>query len=1107
MLKTGMFVSFLALLSVGVMAEETRKLLTEWNYKPDLSSGATFYNSDENHPLTSEVIVDSGKNVLCVNVNGPVAKAPHHKQINFTYDKDLTTGSTYLIEFDVKGSARGKISVSALICKKPWSPLGKGASRGFVVDTEWKTIKLSFTASQDWSGKKRLPMIGVGQYPADAKLYFGPIKVYQVQKFLPYALNKEWKLFPAVDAAKIDLAKIDSIPESLPGKKTENVNATPVIIEEKACDVKDVTGYAYPKDAAVFFNEFESPEAGMTQLGASADWWFEFYVNGKKVYSTVESGGNCSQEFTPEDHVFNVPTRKGRNLVAVKVLSGSKGWKFACGDVPFRENVGSFYAVKDGDGWKAINMKGEWNPKGIYPIKIAKMMVKPGTALDLSRFNDAPAGKYGAVMINKDGKLAFEKNPDKPVKFRSFNLVFFWRTYFYNMSKPEIDELARAIALRGYNMVRLHFLEAGLMGHGGLPKSVKVHFLDAKIPQSEEELPLDKGFLDRVDYFIAKLKENGIYLDVAITHSCGWTEATAMAPKKTKNPGEGYRSVIYFRDDVKRNWTVGAKFLLTHINPYTKSSILDDNLIVNVTFQNEQDIRDTFYPAFTPHWRQFVKDKYQTAEKLAAAWGDEYKSFSDVPPITNPLLQTGSPAGIDATRFLEKIMCDITGFYYHELRKIGYKGPFSNWDMYMRLIEVPPRSMVSLVSMHSYHDHVSKKKLSAKYKQKNLAFPWWKNTEKRFSQESSIKRKAVSYFRRVAATRFLDRPFMINEYAHGSYNQYHHEQGLVFGAYAALQDWDSLGTHANVVMVYHCPSNLFSSATDPVSRASELIAAFAWERGDVKSAKGSVDYAITPEMVYSKNAISAIGGEYNKIALLTKIGNSYPQKPLEPVANVKPDLSIQPKEFAWTAGSEYFAITKDILDDGSITRGIVKTLRDKNILPSGNRTDIEKGIYQSETGEITTDVKDGTMSVITPRLEGAIVKEDQRVKLDKLTIEKCSTPACVTAIALDENQTLSNASRALLVFSTHAVGANTVFATRKMNRVIEAGTFPMLMKTGELAVTIKTSQTQTPKVYALDMDGTRQEEIPAKIKDAALSISLNTAKLQYSTPYFEIVWQ
>ena len=58
---------------------------------------------------------------------------------------------------------------------------------------------------------------------------------------------------------------------------------------------------------------------------------------------------------------------------------------------------------------------GSWNAIDTDPY------IEPGSALDLSSMNHAPAGKYGFVRIDRDGELYFEKLPGKTVRFYGTN--------------------------------------------------------------------------------------------------------------------------------------------------------------------------------------------------------------------------------------------------------------------------------------------------------------------------------------------------------------------------------------------------------------------------------------------------------------------------------------------------------------------------------------------------------------------------------------------------------------------------------------------------------------------------------------------------------------
>ena len=299
----------------------------------------------------------------------------------------------------------------------------------------------------------------------------------------------------------------------------------------------------------------------------------------------------------------------------------------------------------------------------------------------------------------------------------------------------------------------------------------------------------------------------------------------------------------------------------------------------------------------------------------------------------------------------------------------------------------------------------------------------------------------------------------------------------------------------------------FEHFLSPVSRASDVVSAFAWHRGDVKTSQRSIEFAVKPDMVFSKNSLNAIGSDYSMLFTLMKTGISYPVKTLEPVLSFNPDIKVTPDEFTRVNGSvskDYVVTEND--GKGQALKKMARLLRDRNILPEGNITDPEKKIFQSETGEILFNTEKQTMTVVSPRLEGAVVKENVPVSLGSVAINSCSVPASVSVISLNKEQIIKNSKRLLVVLSTETVSSETVFATEKRNCVIDFGTFPVLLRTAEISLTIKTNEKNVPEVYALNMDGTREETIPCSLADGKLSLNISTDKLKYATPFFEIVF-
>lgn len=135
-----------------------------------------------------------------------------------------------------------------------------------------------------------------------------------------------WTAFIGVDESALDEETLSSIPETIAG-------VMPVEIESKdnVIDIAKAAGYYKEKAAALLYTEIGSPGDMEVEVGAAADWWMEWYVNGEKVYTTLPAG-NRYIDFIVFDHRFKLPLKKGRNVIAVKVLSGAAGWRLVAAD-------------------------------------------------------------------------------------------------------------------------------------------------------------------------------------------------------------------------------------------------------------------------------------------------------------------------------------------------------------------------------------------------------------------------------------------------------------------------------------------------------------------------------------------------------------------------------------------------------------------------------------------------------------------------------------------------------------------------------------------------------------------------------------------------------
>ncbi len=1040
---------FLLFLSLGLAAET----LHEWSFANG-TAGASGNPKQVAVTVDPAVKTPGGAPALAVKLLERPEEGPAHAvSVNFITETELVPGSRCRVTFQLRSDREGKVAAGCLLRDKPWSQLGPRSSWSGTVNGEWQNVTIEFTVDQEGKRAVRAPMLMLGDFPVGGTIYVGPVCFEKVVNFLPLALNPEWKVrFEATGVEKT------------------------VTLKDNAVDL----GPAKEKTAALLVNEFDSPEAGMMQVGCAADWWFEFSVNGKAVYDTLATG-NRESGFQPADHIFNFPVVKGKNRVEVRVLAGSAGWKFVCGAVPFRAKTSRITEIVRSAEWRPVKMdQVEW--ENITPKRIDAFKILPGSALDLSRYVPRyDIDRLGRLVIGTEGHLMAEKDPAARIRLRGFNAILgsFYHN-FYKLSHAELEELAEEIRLQGMNALRLHFFEGALCGHNGLPWQGERRKKLSEVPmaQTVEELPIDPVFLDRFHWFAKCLRDRGVYLMVDIaTNFAGWTQA---ATKTTWS--ESFYYGLFENEQYRRNWRAGFDFLMNRVNPYTKTRMLDDPQYIGITFFNEQEhiFNKENFNVFDPAWR---------------------KLHPNAPGFSEELLRADSADGAAARKFLLAEVDQMNRFYLDTVRESGFRGVVTQWDMFVRNLEGIAREPMSAVAMHSYFAHPHNQPLlPANYQQRLSYGAWLKGTMATVDQQSSI-RLENSWFGRAAAVRAFGKPFLLTEFSHNAYNRFVHEAGPLMGAYAALQGWDMIAPHSNMVMLYYRPLQAFSFdfGPNPMAMLGSLFTAFLWQRGDVAEAKHMVNFAIPREVCESPRLLDAVGSGGNALFMLTRIGSSYGRS--VPGAT----LEVLPRNFVGVRSHGMYIGLENEKPEAEL-RSLVGQLREKGVLPAGNRTDVGAGLFQSETGEITADTRSRTLTVITPRSEAAVLKENHLVKLDALTVEAVSGPCTVAAISLENDRPLRESKRILLIYGTMAVAENTVFSTENFDAEIDVGRLQLLIRSGEFRVTLATAQKKLPRVYALNLNGGREKELPVAMAKGKLALAVDTSKLEFGTPYFEIVY-
>ena len=520
-----------------------------------------------------------------------------------------------------------------------------------------------------------------------------------------------------------------------------------------------------------------------------ADWWNpdESFKNATPIWKT-QYGNNFGGLYLSRFKVKRKPVksitfRTANNAVwLISAVSGVTGEppliKYSTQEVPFK--------AAEGKEWKVF--------------RFDKNIVK-GSALDFSGTLDAPAGKYGALIIKGD-QFYFSKRPDRPVKFMGLNIC---GDYNY-LEHSDSDKLVEWIATRGYNTIRLH------------------HFDEALVKPGSTSPEFDPERLDRLFYFISRAKAKGIYITLDL-----YTRRITGFKRKYKNMFD-LKTRALFDKSIRDNILQFGRKLLTTVNPYTKLALKDDPALTIVGIINED-------PLFTHH----TQYKYPKA-------GTERNAL--IKPVFEDWCKRKglNPKKINNEMWVHFVIDRHIEIYKEMksyLRKIGVKAPLSDISCGITYPSAVARNQFDYVDNHFYFDH-------PKFVGKSFRMPMY------FKNQNGVK-ELFPHMMGIAGTRIFGKPFTVTEFNFCVPNMYRGEGGPAIGSVAALQGWNGIfrfsASYSHKYRKYGVLPLMngghlgtFSVINDPIQGLSERITMLFYLRGDVAEAKSSTTLTIPADV-------------------------------------------------------------------------------------------------------------------------------------------------------------------------------------------------------------------------------------------------------------------
>lgn len=235
------------------------------------------------------------------------------------------------------------------------------------------------------------------------------------------------------------------------------------------------------------------------------------------------------------------------------------------------------------------------------------------SATNLSATLPRPAGKFGHVRV-RDGHLVAGDQ-----RLRLFGVNMTAAGCFPDHATA--DKMAARMAKFGLNAVRFHFLDATW----GQPRLLNY--------ESGSWSNWNADALDRLDYFISRLREAGIYADLNLLVGRRFGVGDGVDPVINTLDWKAAHAVGFFHQPHLEAQKQYARQLLTHRNPYTKLTYAGDPAVALVEINNENGLLHTWMagdfavlpPPFGPdlqaQWNRWLAAKYPTTAALATAWG------------------------------------------------------------------------------------------------------------------------------------------------------------------------------------------------------------------------------------------------------------------------------------------------------------------------------------------------------------------------------------------------------------------------------------------------------------------------------------------------------
>ena len=338
--------------------------------------------------------------------------------------------------------------------------------------------------------------------------------------------------------------------------------------------------------------------------------------------------------------------------------------------------------------------------------------------------------------------------------------------------------------------------------------------------QKENGREFNKKGLDRFDYFVAKLKEKGIYLHIDLIVARDFREGDGL--DYPGNPGSCVKRFPMYNKRMIELQKEYAKMILCHINPYTGLALIDDPAVVVVQINNEEsaisgtmgtDGREDMQPyrdEVQKRFNHFLLMKYGTREQLKKAWtngescalrceedpekgtvlgvdGEAYQ------PVNDPASEWDS--GVNSARYADFMEFGIwinRNFYQRMkdyLHSLGVKVPIVTSNLLTGAADIYGHMDGDIIENNSYFNHPL---LPVQNNTYHVLGPREYVSVNPLTMQKGGNPKATTLLSLASMAALEGKPFMLSEWNEYGLHPFHSTSLVHTVAYACLNDWDGL---------------------------------------------------------------------------------------------------------------------------------------------------------------------------------------------------------------------------------------------------------------------------------------------------------------------------